>query len=160
MAFLPALAAAIPSWVGTAVAVGSAVIGGVNASRQAKAASQADTYNALVTKQKADAARSTANAREDQQRREARFMAGQRRAAIAQSGTGLGGSNADIDRQSEIMAELDALNIRYEGATQSTGLLNQSALDTASARNNNKRAKSAMGMGIINGATALLARQG
>lgn len=142
------------------MAVGSAVVGGISASNQAKAASQADAYNALVAKQKADAARGTANAREDQQRREARFMAGQRRAAIAESGTGLGGSNADIDRQSEIMAELDALNIRYEGATQSTGLLNQSALDAASSRNNAKRAKTAMGMGVLNGATTLLSRQG
>ena len=155
MAFL----AAIPAWVGVAASAASAVVAGYTGRQQAKAAEASDKYNALVTSQKATAARQTANAREDQQRREARLMSGQLRAAIAQSGAGLAGSNADVDRQSEVMAELDALNIRYEGATQSAGLINQSALDTASAKNNSRRARNSMAMGVINVATTLLSRK-
>lgn len=139
--------------IAAAAAVGSAVVGGVNAQRSAKAASQADAYNALVAKQKAQSSLEGANQREEAMRRHARLVSGERRAAIAQSGAGLGGSNADIDRQSEIMAELDSLNIRYEGATQKTGLLNQSNLDATSSVNNLNRGKAERNMGYLSAAT-------
>lgn len=134
----------------------SSIAGGYAQSKQLKAQAQADQYNALVGRQKAQNVTSAANQQEEQQRRVARLAAGERRAAISQSGAGLGGSNADIDRQSEIMAELDSLNIRYSGQLQSTGLLNQSNLDEASAKSNKKAAKSAVTMGYVGAATKLL----
>ncbi len=134
----------------------STIAGGYAQSRQLKAQAQADQYNALVGRQKAQNVASAANQQEEQQRRVARLAAGERRAAISQSGAGLGGSNADIDRQSEIMAELDSLNIRYGGQLQSTGLLNQANLDEASAKANKKAAKSAVTMGFIGAGTKLL----
>jgi hypothetical protein len=158
--FIPILAAVGggSAMAGAAVALSavSAVAGGYAQSKQLKAQAQADQYNALVGRQKSEATLSAANQQEEQQRRVARLASGERRAAIAQSGAGLGGSNADIDRQSEVMAELDSLNIRYSGQLQSTGLLNQSNLDEASARNNKKAAKSAVTMGYVGAATKLL----
>lgn len=142
--------------IAAVTAAASATVAGVNANRSAKAASQADAYNALVAKQKAQSSLEGANQREEAMRRHARLVSGERRAAIAQSGAGLGGSNADIDRQSEIMAELDSLNIRYEGATQKTGLLNQSNLDAVSAVNNKNRGRAEQNMGFLNAATGLL----
>lgn len=133
-----------------------AVAGGYAESKQSKARAQADQYNALVGRQKSEAVLSAANQQEEQQRRVARLASGERRAAIAESGAGLGGSNADIDRQSEVMAELDSLNIRYGGQLQSGGLLNQSNLDEASARSNKRAAKSAVTMGYLGAATKLL----
>lgn len=78
-----------------------------------------DEANAAVTNLQA-------SANEESQRREARRRLGAMRGEIAQSGTGLLGSNADIYSQSARDAELDALNIRYGGLMESKGLLNQS----------------------------------
>lgn len=156
MAFMAPLMAAIPAWVGPAMTVASTLMGAISQSNQFKAAAQADAYNAAVNRQRADSARATAGQREEQQRRFMRIEGGERRAAIAQSGTGLGGSNADVDRQSEIFAELDALNIRYEGQTESVGFLNQAALDDVSARNNRKRASGALWKGALGAATTAL----
>jgi hypothetical protein len=68
-----------------------------------------------------------ANQREEQIRRENRMQMGEQAAAIAQSGTGPGGSNALIVEQSATNAELDALNTRYEGQVRRTSFLNQAA---------------------------------
>lgn len=112
----------------------SAVIGGASAYRanqnqqvQYQAQQQANEFNAALARQRATEVKQNYGAREDQQRRFNRIEAGKRAAWAAQSGLGFGGSNADVDEQSEIFAELDALNIRYEGELDSRGLLNTSA---------------------------------
>ena len=152
MAFL----AAIPAWVSAAVAVAGVAVTAYGQSQQMKASAKADQYNALVARQRSTATLSAANQREEQQRRYARVMAGERRTAISQSGTGLGGSNADVDRQSEIMAELDALNIRYEGQNESVGLLNQAGQYDYSAKSNKKAATTALWKGAFGAASSLL----
>lgn len=101
----------------------------------AKATADAAEYNATVARQQADNASAVAGQKEEAQRRAARIFQGQQRAAIAESGAGLGGSNADIERQSEIFQELDALNIRYEGTLQRKGLLDQASLYDIQAEN-------------------------
>lgn len=159
MAFLAAVPAVV-GWIGAATAVVGTLASANAASNQAKAQKDAARYNELVGKQQSDASLQAANAREEQQRRVARFASGERQAAIAQSGTGLGGSNADVDRQSEILAELDALNIRYEGQNQSTGLLNQSKLDGSQAEAYGRAAKSAKTQGYIGAASAALSSYG
>lgn len=160
MAFIAAIPVAYFAAAAAVAGVATAVVSANNASNQAKGQKDAAKYNALVGKQQSDAALQAANAREDQQRRVARFASGERQAAIAQSGTGLGGSNADVDRQSEILAELDALNIRYEGQTNSTGLLNQSTLDSGQADAYGKAARSAQTQGYIGAASAALSGYG
>lgn len=108
--------------------------GGKNAEAMAKGQAQADEYNAEIDRQNAVAAQQQANAREEAQRRLARQALGEQRAALSQAGIGLSGSAADIYRQSATNAELDALNIRYEGGLQTRGLLAQSELGRQSAR--------------------------
>lgn len=63
--------------------------------------------------------------REDQVRREARQKMGAMAAGIAESGTGFTGSNLDLLRQDGALAELDALNTRYEGSVKATSYRNQ-----------------------------------
>ena len=148
MAFAIPLIAAAGSAMGGTMGVIGAALSAVGALAGAKAESDAAKYNAKVATQQADQASSAANQQEEAQRRKARIFQGEQRAAISESGTGLGGSNLDIERQSEIMQELDALNIRYEGNVQRTGLLNQAALYKS-------QAKSAMTKGIISAAGTL-----
>lgn len=106
-----------------AVSAAGAVQQGMAASAQGRAQQQAQQYNAVVKQQTATAARQQAGAREEQQRRMARQVLGQQRAALAQAGIGMGGSALDIEEQSAVRAELDALTIAYEGELQAKGLL-------------------------------------
>src|SRR5688572_1633269 len=69
--------------------------------------------NSKVLKQQARTARAQGYADEESQRRYAKAFAGEQAAALAQSGTGTGGSNALLIEQDAVNAELDALNIRY-----------------------------------------------
>lgn len=61
-------------------------------------------------------------ANEEIQRRQARQLLGQQAAAVAQAGTGYGGTTALVMDQSALNAELDALNIRYAGLSRAKSL--------------------------------------
>lgn len=67
-------------------------------------------------------------AAENQFRRQSRELLSQQVAAIGESGIGYGGSSAEVMQQSAIDAELDALNIRYEGELRRQGLKQQAKL--------------------------------
>lgn len=95
---------------------------------QGNAEKKAANYNAAILESNADQATREAGAREEAQRRDAAFQLGRQRAAIAQSGGGFGGSAADVMRQSASLAELDALNIRYEGDLRRRGLLAEAGM--------------------------------
>ena len=145
------------------VAIASAVIGALSAissSQQAKAQykaqAQANEYNAAVMRDRADTTRSAFNQREEQQRRSNRLAAGKRAAAAAQSGLGLDGSNADVEQQSAVFAELDALNIRYQGDLEARGLLSQASLESWQSGLNRGYSTAAGQQGYLNAAGAVL----
>lgn len=145
MQFLPFVLSAVGS-----IAQGSAQ------SAAYKAQAQAEQYNAAVMRQRAETTNMVYGQREEAQRRAARIEAGERRAAMAQSGVGLGGSTYDVERQSEIMAELDALNIRYEGQLESKSALDQSNLHNYYSGVARMNAKTAKTQGYLGAATSIL----
>lgn len=104
---------------------GMQAIGSIAQGNAANAAAQA---NARSLDLQAEAESRAAGAREEQQRRSNRQFLGTQRAALAQAGIGVDGSAYDIARQSAISAELDALNIRYEGQLRSKGLRDQATV--------------------------------
>jgi hypothetical protein len=106
-----------------AVSAVGAIQQGAAAAAQGRSQQQAQQYNAVVKQQNAELARQQAGAREEQQRRGARQILGQQRAALAQAGIGMTGSALDIEEQSAVRAEMDALTIAYEGELQAKGLL-------------------------------------
>jgi hypothetical protein len=59
------------------------------------------------------------------QRREARALMGAQAAAIAQAGIGYGGTIELVMKDSELAAEMDALNYRYRGTQQGSALREQ-----------------------------------
>lgn len=100
---------------------------------------------AKLSRAQARAAQEQAYGDEQAQRREAKMLLGAQAAAMAQSGTGVEGTNEQVLRQSAALAELDALNIRYRGLSESYGLRKQ-----ASAQ---KRAGDlSAGLGLLKGA--------
>lgn len=140
----------------TVFSVIGALSGGQEKSNQYQASAQAAEYNAAVARNKAANTTAVFGQKEEEQRRQARFIIGRQRAAGAQSGTGMGGSTMDAENQSAVMAEMDALNIRYQGSLESQGLLSQASLDDYSAAGYRTQSSSAKsGSYLLAGATAL-----
>lgn len=121
-----------------------------------KAQAQADEYNATVASQNAAVRRQQYVAQEEAQRRQAKQLLGEQRAALAQAGIGLSGSAADVYGQSVARSELDAMNIRYTGELEASGLLAQADQYRYSARTNRMNATSSRRGGYLNAAAALL----
>lgn len=140
----------------TAVAAYGAYQSGKATEASYEAQANADKYNAEIERQNAAAARQQAGAREEAQRRQARQFLGEKRAALSQAGIGLSGSAADVYAQSAANAELDALNIRYEGEMQGRGLMAQSELSTYQGKANRMNAASAKRAGYLDAATTAL----
>lgn len=89
---------------------------------QAFAALQSGKTDSRLLAQQARTVSQQATADEEAQRREASIFLGTQAAAMAQAG---GGIDEGVVRQSELMANLDALNIRYRGALARAGLMAQ-----------------------------------
>ena len=82
--------------------------------------------------EQARAASLEAGAAEEAQRRQARAAFGETRAAGAQYGLLEGPTFADVYSQAATAAELDALNIRYEGEGRRRGLMFEAGVTRAS----------------------------
>ena len=113
-------------------------------------------YNATIDRQNADTALQQSASEQARQNRRARQVMGEQRAATAQSGTGFGGSNADLLDQSATLAELDMLNIAYEGQMRARGHEIQAQGEDYSAGVNKGNAKRAKRAGIFNAGRSLL----
>lgn len=119
-------AAAIPYIFAAVAAVGSY--------SQSKQAEKAANYQANVQKVNAGNILAQAAANEDTQRRRSASQLGQQRAALAENGVALdSGTGADLTHSSALNAEMDALNIRYQGTLNSNNSLAQSKLDSMQA---------------------------
>lgn len=118
---------------------------------------QADIEQFNIDNQRLNAQRvaTQTSAREEQIRREARIALGKQRAAIAQSGTGMGGSNSALMAQSTANAELDALNVRYAGELDRLGIENDILMRTFNKQLLRKGAKNAMRMRWHNAGAAM-----
>lgn len=118
------MAAAVPFIIAGASAYGAIQQGNQNRAALQQQADQAQRDRDAQINQ-ARVARQQAGADEEAQRREARQLLATQRAAIGQAGIGTGGTPGLLMEDSEMQAELDALNIRYGGEQQAANLLNQ-----------------------------------
>ena len=115
----------------------------------------AQKYQAKLDKINAGMAYAQGSAAEEAKRREWRQKMGEARAAAAQSGVGLEGTNADWLAQSYLNAELDALNIRYDADVTAQGYLNQAQGEKYNASLSKNAASSARTSGYLAGASAI-----
>lgn len=151
MAFAPILMA-----VGTAMSAIGAIQQGNAAAANYQAQAMANKRNAKIMEMNAQATSAQAAQAEDAQRRKARQIGGMQRAAISESGTGDGGTNALLVEQSGRNAELDALNIRYEGELKRRGLLNEAGNERYAAKVNKMNAGQSRMAGYMGAGTSLL----
>lgn len=161
------MAGSISASTAMMIAAGAAVAGaGVSAmgaiqqgeaqSNAYKAQADANNYNATVARNNAISVNQQTSAKEEAQRRQFAQVQGEANAGIAQSNTGFLGTNADILKQNAINAELDALNIRYQGQQQAAGLAAQAQLDDFNASQNRVNASNARTAGYMGAGANLL----
>ncbi len=98
------------SW--TAALIGSTIISTIGQIKSANASADAAEYNANLAKMEA-------SAEEARRRRESGKVMGKMRAGRAKSGVTTEGTPLMVLAESAEMAELDALNARWSGETQS-----------------------------------------
>ena len=146
-------------WLALAAGVVSA-LGSLSAGKRDKKALEAQAeladYDAALALQRAEVVQDVYGQREAAVRRQTDISRGGRHAAIAQSGTGFGGSNADVDAQSEVFAELDALNIRYEGQIENYNLKQEASRQQRRAAAFRSGAGDVMGPAMLGAAGSLL----
>jgi len=142
--------------IGAATNAVGAIQQGQAAKAQREAQAQANEYNAKVREMQASVEREQASRKEEAQRRQARQVLGAQRAAISQAGIGLMGSALDIEEQSAINAEMDALNIRYEGERNAIGLMNDAELEGYYADANREAGDNAMKGAYLSAGASLL----
>jgi hypothetical protein len=99
-------------------------IGTMNAGREAR--ENAEEEAAALEAQGREAS-NQALRDEEAQRRAARMALGRMSAAIGEAGGGYGGSAGLLLQQSDVLAELDALNIRYGGQMRRRTLRSQAS---------------------------------
>lgn len=107
------------------VGLGIKTIGAV---RQGEAEGAAADYNAAVDEQNAQLALKQAGEQERRTRLISRKQIGKQRANIGSSGITLEGSALDALEESAANAELDALNVRYQGQLQAYAYRTRSQL--------------------------------
>lgn len=139
-----AFVAPLMPWIAGGLGFAGALVSGAEQAAQMQQQAQIDDYRATVARQAATAKGQQTSAAEEALRRQQRQDLGRMRAAIAESGTGFGGSNADVLRQSTTLAELDALNIQWEGNVERLNLLNEADMAAYNARNARKSASQIM----------------
>lgn len=144
----------------TAFSAIGAISQGNAKSEQYDAQANANAYNASVMRQNADIARQQGNANEETQRRRARQVLGNQRAAVAEADIGTEGTGSDLVGQSASNAEMDALNIRYNAHLQDVGFLNEANLQDWYGTQARRNASSAQTAGWMNAGTAVLSGLG
>lgn len=112
--------------------------------------------NQQLLTQQAAVARQQAGADEEAQRRQNRQFLGTQRAAMGQSGVGFGGTPGMLYDDNAMLAELDALNIRYGGEQQASNLLTQAGEAGISAQILKSNAKQAKRAGLLGAGTSIL----
>lgn len=151
------MAAALPVIAAVASFAGS-IMSAQNQAENYNRQAQAEEYNAAVNRQAAANALASANANEEAKRRENAMKIGAQKAGLIESGLDItSGTGADLVKQSALNTELDALNIRYQGALQAKGYTDQAGLNlmNASASRANAKAATGPGMWLSAGANAL-----
>ena len=142
--------------VAGSIQAAGAIAEGNAQSAQFNSQAQAASYNASIQRNQASAVAQQTAAREDLQRKQSRQVFGKQIAAGAESGVSITtGSASDLFRSSLYDAEMDALNVRYEGEMNRVGLLNQASLSDWEGSVAKRNAKTAKRSGYIKAAASM-----
>lgn len=131
------------------MAIAPMLMTAIGAGVQGASAKNADDYNAKIMGNEGAVSGMEANEATNTQLRKGNMAIGRMTAAAAQSGGGVGGSTGAVLDQSAHAAELDALNVRYNGVLRRDSFTDQANLDK-------QQGSDAMTSALIGGAGGIL----
>ena len=126
-----------------------AAVGMMSGAGQSRDQARAEGANATALERQAEVTAREASLAEEAKRRQSRADFGELRAAGAGAGMSASNSFADAYSQAATAAELDALNIRYEGMQKRAGLIQEA--EAARLRAGAYREQRRTMMGILTG---------
>lgn len=132
--------------IASAASAGVSMMSGAG---EARSAARAEGANATALERQAEVTAREASLAEEAKRRQTRADFGELRASGAEAGVSASNSFADAYSQAATAAELDALNIRYQGMQKRAGLLYEA--DAAQQRAAAYREQRRTMMGILTG---------
>jgi hypothetical protein len=142
---------------GAAVSGAGALASGISQSSQQSQQAAILNRNAALSDQQATQVYAQGVEREQEQRAQAGQQLGAQRAAVAQSGfDASSGSMLDVQTQSAQTAELDALQLRYQGILQGQSLEDQATQQRYQASVAKANSKTALATGVLSAAGAAL----
>lgn len=147
-----------------AASAATSAIGAINAADakadNLNAQAAAAQNNAVIAQQNARNTQLVSGANEAAQRRKSAHEMGTLRAGLLQSGIGAEGTAADVIGQAAGNAELDALNIRYDGTLRASNFEQQGLMQTQQAAASRQGASNAQDAGYLGAAASLLSGAG
>lgn len=146
-----AVAAAI---VSAAMAVSSAVAGGIQAKQAGDAEKKASDYNAEILKRNAKQARLEGVVNEDIQRSQNRQELSSARAAMGELGMGGSATTVGLLGQEAAIGEQNALNERYGYETEANRYIADANLEKYYGKQAQKQGNNAFYMGLLAGANS------
>lgn len=145
------------AYTAAAVSAAGAIASGVAQSEQNRAQARIADRNADLSDKQSEQVLAQGVEREQGVRMQADQQLGAQRAAISQSGfNASSGSALDVQTQSAGMAELDALQTRYQGLLQGDTLADQANQQRYQASVSRTNAKTALTTGILSAAGSAL----
>jgi hypothetical protein len=120
--------------VAAGLSAAATALSAVGALRQGQAAAATAKYNEAIDAQKAQQARDAAAVQAGQVQRDTTAQIGQQEAAYAAGGVDMSGSPLLVMSDTASQGALKAALTKWQGETQATADLNQSALDSAQGR--------------------------
>lgn len=145
------------AYTAAAVSAAGAAASAISQSAQEKQKADIADRNAKLSDQQSEQVLAQGVEREQGVRMQAAQQLGAQRAAVSESGfNASSGSALDVQTQSSQMAELDALQTRYQGILQGESLTDQAAQQRYQADVSRTNAKTALATGFLSAAGSAL----
>jgi hypothetical protein len=144
-------AAGAASTAATVAGVGGAVLSGIGAYQQNKAAQQSAEFNAKQEEQAAIADRDAADAEAQDRRRRGSAARATALAERGASGIALAGTPLLVDEDIIGEIELDAARVKHRGEVSAIRRQNQASLDRSTARGYSRAAGISAGASLLGG---------
>lgn len=142
------------------IAIASSAVQAIGAIRNGNIQANVAKANAAALDTQAEETRRATVSREELQRQHARAVIGDQLAGGAETGTTLSGSNLDSLQQSMFNAEMDALQVRYQGLTQANDLNNEATQTRWRGRQARIGGYLAASSALLNGASSYINASG
>lgn len=139
----------------TALIAGAGLLSAGSSIAEGAAAGDAADQNSAMARLKAKQATEQAQVQETQYRSQSAKEMGSNRAAVGASGVDFGGSATDVLAENARNSEMNALNIRHQGAVQAAGLNQEADQYAAQASSSRTMGYLRAGGSLIGGATSL-----